>query len=329
MIAAVDVGYGFTKAVDLDGQCLFPSMVQRTDSDGDLGRLMGELKHRVEIVHGTEKAEIWRVGESARASGGVRGWSAQAHEREGYDVLLLTALALLDVNGPVDLAVGLPMASWLDPEQRGGLRSHLLGLSAWVSVNGKEAQRISTSSVKVFPQALAGLAVDTGGDDRQPIGVLDIGYRTSDYALLVPDQETKQLRPAEQYCGSIDVGASAAVESARKTIERESHRRITDALVDEALDALDGRMVVAEHQFDVADLVAKGARATATRCISALGQAWDERFDGCHLVVSGGGGLQVWEHIRSMHPRCTLSADPVFANAKGFLRAMRRVVARV
>ncbi len=152
--------------------------------------------------------------------------------------------------------------------------------------------------------------------------MLDIGYRTSDYAFVVPDESLGHMTPSEAYCGSINVGASAAVENARKIIERESHRRLSDVLVEEALHAFNGQMTVAGRHFDVMELVAQGARETAVQCISALERVWDDRFEACRLVVSGGGGLQVWQHIRTMHPNCTLASDPVFANAKGFFRTM-------
>ena len=62
---AVDVGYGFTKAVnDGGGRCCFPSVAAPVRGSGDLAALTGggSLRHRVDLQRSGADAEAVLVG---------------------------------------------------------------------------------------------------------------------------------------------------------------------------------------------------------------------------------------------------------------------------
>lgn len=97
-------------------------------------------------------------------------------DRPGIRTLLLGALAQLcgDAGGPIDLALGLPVAAYANPEDRMGLISTFGGAAE--TVNG---QVVRVGRVDVYPQ---GAGAFFAAAAKEPslraglTGVVDVGY---------------------------------------------------------------------------------------------------------------------------------------------------------
>ncbi|MHB8927062.1 MAG: ParM/StbA family protein, partial [Bacillota bacterium] len=126
MRVAVDLGYGFVKAVSENGKrVMFPSVVAPDPGGKELAEALGSKPdYAVTVEHGGRAAR-YLVGESAATvRNGVRAWEGDQTEHHNTAILYATAIALLNVGpGPVDLACGLPLTAY--GSQRGGLASFL------------------------------------------------------------------------------------------------------------------------------------------------------------------------------------------------------------
>jgi len=328
---AVDVGYGYTKAVSDDGHRIcFPSAVAPVRGSGDLGVVIGsgDPPYRIELhASGQEVERLW-VGEAALVAGATRSWNTEASGRTDYERLVLAALALLQAEGPIELLVGLPMTIWLQKAERRQTRERLRGLSGFAAVDGEAPRYVEVQRCRVLPQALGAYvaalheALAQGNGDRLAhgmVGVLDLGYRTCDYTLLVSAPNGEGLVPSEAHCGSLDRGVGGLYQNIRQQIEHACGRMLPPAAVEEALQLYRGRLVVHGVEYHVDEMLKVEQSALAFTVGAELRRAWGERFELLHvLLVSGGGGLACWDQLRTLHPRTELQKDSLFANAVGF-----------
>lgn len=319
MVVAVDVGYGDLKAVTEAGaRCTWQSTVQerptamaRWDSvlggDGD-GHLVSISQQGV-----TGRYRVGGVGQRAAAD--------PAAERAGYGIHVLAALRLLGVEGPADLALGLPLALWLQPSRRRALGDALHGLSARVLVDRLVPADVIIRSVRILPQGAGAFQWALARDPslaQRPTGLLDVGYRTTDYLLM--RRADQGLAPDEDACGSVDAGVEVAYERVRQTLSDETGVLVPEGSVEDALRHYRGRMFLGGGAVDVTPRVQSAFGAVAGEIADELRRAWTERLATLGAVLlAGGGGEALAPHLPALHPLTRTVPDAAFANALGFL----------
>lgn len=334
MLNGIDVGFGYTKAVAENGRSVsFPSAVlPEAQGESDLTRVLGsgEGDHRLEMrddPDGPPKA--FRVGYDALAMGAVRTWDTNASERSDYVLLALTAARLLACAGPVHLAVGVPLSLYLARASRESLRMRLLGTDSWVRVDQGSSARITVERVTVLPQAAGAFLAEASREpelSRRLCGIVDVGYRTTDYLLLRPGRGSPV--PDATLSGSLDQGVGRLYERVAQRLGRERAALLESTLIERhaALKLpyfLDGEEIPLPGLLT--DEGASLAEAIRTRLQRAWGSVWRDMGS---LVITGGGGALLWPHLQSMHPLARLAQDPAFSNARGFLTALEATAAR-
>lgn len=299
------------------------TVVPRTG--GGLGEALG-LKgpgHEVRVTR-ADSVEAYRVG-----GDGQRTWDTDASRRGGYDVLAFTAARAVGAEGPVTLLVGLPLALWLRKDQRRALRERLEGTATWVAEDDGDAAHIAFATVQVLPQgagAFQAALEDPSLADR-PVGLVDVGYRTTDYLLM--GRMGAGLAPDEASCGSIDAGAGRIFERVRQALPDRSGVMIPEGAVEEALDHYGGRLYVRGKEIDVAHMMADEAASLSEEIAGQMRRLWTDRLDFLGaLILAGGGGVVTFPHLQKLHLLARLSSDPIFANAAGFLGMARSPVQR-
>lgn len=332
MLVAADVGYGWTKVLghrpgEPVRRAIYPSAVAPRRGDGELSGVLGGAapRHRVDVLADDGSEVRYLVGDAALAAGAARTWSGAA-DRPDYGVLILSGCALVGADGAVDLAVGMPVSAWAaDREGRRRLRERLLGLAARVSVDGGPYRRVVVLSAQVYPQAVAAYLSVLGGPDGhrlagRPVGVLDIGHRTSDFTILTPGQ-TGQPIPDEERTGSMDIGVSIAYDLVRAALAREAGGAVPP---DDVLTAAVGRGEIAVHGkvVDVRSIWAEAAREVAGRIAAHVRRAWGDRLPYlAAIAVVGGGGAALGPYLGL--PGQVVVADGQWANVEGYLRLLQ------
>lgn len=332
MRVSIDVGYGFTKALaDNGGRQVFPSAVIRAQGTGDLAAALGNAAHRQRLsvqVKTDLRPREYLVGTAALSAGAMRTWNTSGSAREDYLLLVLAALAAVGADGAVDVALGLPLSVYLQRDERRALRDRVAGLAAWVSWEGSNARRVTVASVKVLPQAAGAYYAALLGSHGarltgQMAGVLDVGYHTTDYMLMIPGDGGMSVAD-EARSSSLDVGMSQAIDTVRAYVSGQTGVPFAppEGMVESTLS--DGaHLTVRGHDLDLRPAYDTALRDLAGRIEAEIQRAWGDRIDylAC-LLLAGGGGAAVAPHLRL--PGVQVMAEPAFANAAGFLAMLTR-----
>ena len=332
MQVSIDVGYGFTKALSgSGGRSVFPSAVSVARGSGDLAKALGggAQKHRLSVqVKSDLRPREYLVGTAALSAGASRSWDTSGSGRDDYLGLVLAALGAIEADGPVDVALGLPLAVYLQRDERRALRDRVAGLSAWVSWDGRDARRVEILSVKVLPQAVGAYysALISANGERlagQMVGVIDVGYHTTDYLLMTPGDGGMSV-PDEGRSGSLDAGMSQAIDAARVYVSEQTGVPFAppEGMVEATL-GNGGHLTVRGRDIDLRPAYDAALRELAGRVEAELQRVWGDRIDYlAALLLAGGGGAAVATHLNL--PGLRVLADPAFANAAGFLAMLAR-----
>lgn len=337
---AADVGYGYTKALSADGGRLsFPSVIAPEEEDSALDDALGtKSSHQRVVVSRLNVArETWLFGSAAMvAPGAVRPWASEASQREGYDVLVYAAIGSLLRNTAIEsvdvnLVVGLPLGVY--GSQRDALRSSLRSCDAYVAVNDRVQNRIRFSNVLVLPQAAGAYYAAVLNADgsvkapellKRPAGVIDIGFRTTDYFVMQRDDEG--LRPVKALSGSLDTGISDVYETLRRRAQGATGHMIDSLRIETALRQQDGILLDMGKEIDLRPWVEEEAQDIARRIMDELRMAWGKHLASLGTVLlAGGGAIVLGKSMKALHPALRMVDDPVFANASGFLAALAQV----
>lgn len=320
---SVDLGYGFVKAVADNGRTVSFPRVAQPDTGFGLSEAVEmttpHLPYRV-----TVNGKSWLVGRAAQEAGGVRAWSDTLHEEEETRILLLAACALVAdrERGPFRLLCGLPPA--LYATYRYDARK-LGRVSGAVSVEGApSAQVFFEEDVFVFPQAMGAFyheAMTEDGRVRDPAlasattGVVDVGYRTTDYLVMAPGPGG--IRPVDSLSGSVDVGVGDIYSRAAQILARQTLFTVNPEEVEHAAAAARTRL----GRADLSPALQEATAGVAEEIARTLKRTWRKEHRLDSILVTGGGGQLLYPHITRAFPAARLSSDPVFANCRGYLAA--------
>jgi plasmid segregation protein ParM len=256
------------------------------------------------------------VGAAALDAGAAISW-AEGRDglRRDHDVLTAIALAAARVpSGPVRLLVGLPLAQFAALSRP--LRESLAGRTLRVRARGvwAWAAEYRVVEARAFPQGAAAYAavVDAMQElRRRPVGVIDTGYRTTDYLIVrhTPDGRARAL-----HHGTAEVGWQDAAALCRAAIAAQG----IDVTLSQVERALESGGVVWWRGREVQLPVEDAARAVAVRVADAARHAWRDELDGLAAVILVGGAARlIAPHLP--WPHTVVPEEPEFANARGFL----------
>lgn len=320
MKLAVDVGYGYTKALSETGRrACFPSACAPAPPDMAPG-VFAAMPHRVEVIRGG-KAERHLVGEAALRSRTAAVTLAREKPPEVHDTLLLTAAYLAGAGRATSLAVGLPLAYYRT--QRQALAARLAGLTAQVSVDGGPPREIDfTGGVRVVPQG-AGVVLAEARLPQGLIGVVDVGHHTTDY-LLVEVRDSQPL-PLLDYCGSVEAGAHLVAAAVAREFSAQTGAPLDIAEAVQVAEWLrQGQSVTYDGRpLDLAPAYRSACQEVGRLIAHRILAAWGGRARlAREVLLAGGGALLLEGALRAELPAARLVADPVYANCRGYLAAI-------
>ncbi len=273
MLLGVDIGYSTTKLIGQYAELKFESIV-------GTGRERNYVSSKDTDIELEYQSQRYFIGDLAKRES----WDAtMAFDRNKVNhmntkLLLLAALGQT-AKGEVWLTTGLPISDYR--EQRRLLSKTLPGDYRF-KLNGME-HFVTIKDTLVFPQALGALfAVSDRIKHNKRTGIIDIGFKTTDFAVLEDG-----LIYNDRLSRSIDTGISTAYE-----------------------------MTAAERNIDfmeVEDAEEKALQAVAVKIQDSVKRVWrDIYFDAVYLC--GGGGIA----LQNYFPDTILLPNAQFKNAEGF-----------
>lgn len=327
MLVGLDLGFGYTKTVTPYGPDAFPSVVG--DWTPAAFRIGGRLDHQGDEALVVE-SRPWLVGDRALRVGHRQfvGLSREWMTTLPYRVLALAALrrCVPPSDRSVILVTGLPVEDFAPHAE--AVRRQLTGTHTLETRPAGEHWTITVREVHVVPQPLGTVlaeVLDDTGTVRNAeaaaarIGVLDIGFRTTDYFTL----EGFEVLPAQ--CLTRNTGMADLLLD----LSREVYRRWGVELDPHALDApaLSGTLQVAGRPVSLAPILAPLLDRHAEAIAAHARMLWgDEARTLGHLWLTGGGAQILKERLLPLAPHAQLVANARIQNAVGYYRYGRRLL---
>jgi len=322
-VIGFDMGYGFIKVADGQRNLRFPSVI----GEG-VGRQRGTFGIQKQAATGDDDLSVtigdqtYFVGDLAIRQSRVahRGLSPQRAEGDDLKVLLLGALSMVcrEPANEFYVVTGLPPGRMHHADQ---LAEQLRGRFAVTRHQGRRdvEYAIAINTVEVVPQPLGtywSQVLDERGGVLEHsnllsgrIGIVDIGFRTSDFATVIDGEY------APAFSRTVPVGMVSSYETLTQILsERYGLERETYAL-DNAM--IEGAINVNGRAENIAEIRDEALTQLALKLMVEVRSTWQiAEYDA--VLISGGGAHMLGEIMAASVKQCVLVDNPSTANARGY-----------
>lgn len=333
---AVDLGYGFVKAISSSGKrALFPSLVGK-GYDRGITDLFGQMNSDLSNIQVIYQEENYFVGELAKESRSA----SRIFERERFShvythVLLNVAIqAVTDKTvSDIQLATGLPLDFY--HAQAKEFQQSITGFQPeieWKTGPLTDVNRkINIEQALVFPQgasAIFSALINHEGNFAYPhlmkegsiIALIDIGFRTTDF-VVVEMQPGGSFSPIARLSGTADEGVVNLHRDIRQAYKLETGGAdLNEFFISRIL--RDEQLSYKGNRIDFRDVVEKSKKSIAANITDRLKGVWAEESDLYEgIFLAGGGGSLFEPYLQpSFDHRLMTINESQFANAIGYLR---------
>lgn len=324
-VIGLDIGFGFTKATDGRVNQIFKSVVgDATEATFSDAVVVPDGDHYRHIEIG---GESHYVGELAETSSRGRGFTLdQSQLLARYaKVLAAAALAPMVQSGePLRVVTGLPI-SFLR-RHRDGLATLLQQRHSVKLINPtgeRQDKQIYIEKVRVIPQPFGSLfncMLNAQGKPAvqrfvtEKIGIIDVGFRTADYAI------SDRTRYSERGSQSSDAGISLAYTAVANALAEQSGVQIELYRLYEAVSR--GTIKIKGKRYDLTKLVQQAFQTLAHRVSGEVSRLWADDWDIDAVVITGGGGAALAPYLQPLieHELIPVDSegDPRLRNVAGY-----------
>ncbi len=339
MRIAVDVGFGFIKAMNQNNEKIrFPSVVSKK-SENSLKGIVGGTGDDYSVTYwevsqsgeNVNQKKLY-IGDAGLSNGGTRKWEDKdKFNVEDIKIFIVTAVGLLNENEPVDLCLGLPMSYYLTKKEE--LYEGLKDLNARISIMGQRGLReVKFSSIFVFPQgagAYYSSFCDINGNindyefAQSNVGVIDIGFRTVDFLVMMKGRNGIQI--SDNLSGSLEEdGMNTALQNIQKAVSNDKrvNREVALEEIEKAILWFNSRFDFRRETIDLTEYEDQAYRELAEEIISKIKIRWGAEGDLLsRVVITGGGAEELFPYMRDKFDTAVLQNDCAFGNCKGYLAA--------
>jgi plasmid segregation protein ParM len=312
-IIAIDIGFGFTKAMDGSRSLVFKSILgEATDiqfKGGILGESAPEENLQIEV-----DGRSYFVGEMAERQSNVRFFTLdQAQFFSGFakQLALSAAARLVGPYMPAGLVTGLPIGYYR--QYKDELVKILQGdhkVTLTTSSGKREEKVIKISEVKVIPQPFGSLfnlmMNDLGelGDKRyvrEKVGIIDIGFKTSDFTV------SDRMRYSERGSRTTDTGISRALNVIAGKLREKSNVNVEIYRLFDAIER--GAIKIRGKEYDLKGLTDHVFGQLATTIANEVDRLWTDDWDIDTIVLTGGGGAVLSRYLQPLISGQVITVD--------------------
>ena len=320
MLLGIDIGFGFSKTVTRFGADAFPSVVgDWTPAEVQIGGF-----DRTDGESLGYQGRQYLVGERALKVGRrlFVGLSREWLDTVPYRILALNAIRrrLPESGLSVTVVTGLPVGDIT--QHVATVKRRLEGTHRLEILAAGRPWEVTISDVRVLPQPLGTVfsqVMDDHGNLTDArlvearIGVLDIGFRTSDYFTL----QGFEVIPAQ--CLTRNTGiAELLLDVSREIGSRYGVETDPHALNDVVLRK---KLPVGSRTIDITSIVEPLLDRHAEAILAHGRMLWGDEARGLHVLWMTGGGAQLLDaRLQQLAPHATLVANARIQNAVGYYR---------
>lgn len=316
--AGIDCGYYMTKLVAMAEKKIersFPSIV----GSPDMSKFAAMPERNFTI---SENGDNWLVGEEAIDQ------SRWIHRREDrswieskqWKTLFLAALSEITEKprNEMLLVTGLPVSYFKADKDK--VKTLVLGEHRFTRGN-RDEQVIDIVECRVMPQPFGSLfneALDGNGkisnsELLEPVGVVDIGSKTTNFLL------SKGLRDVSPQTVSIDKGGWDVARALQESILEDNRFSDINYSDHEWMKAVINKYFwYGNTKIDVTDVLAKITKAFAEQVIDSSTAVWGNGREVRQILVTGGGALLIGDWLIGHFPHARILKESIFSNARGY-----------
>ena len=326
LMAGVDVGFGFTKATDGESSTLFKSIIGEPQP-----RSMDDNFFSSEAVSGlhlTLDDRSYFVGELAESESRVRQFTLDQAQlvTQHFRTLALAALVrVVPGRVPVNVVTGLPVGYYMEYKDR--ITQALVGehtIQIHGSSQGNEVV-LNINRVRVIPQPYGSLVDYLFREDgtvlradaaRQKIGVVDIGFKTTDFVVC------KGFRHSERGSRTTDTGIAKAFTYISEALNDMSGVNVEIYRLYDAV--REGSIKIRGAEYDISKVKDEVFGRLATAITSDMERIWADDWDLDLVLLAGGGGESLFEYlkplVRGELALLKTQEDPRMGNVSGYVK---------
>jgi plasmid segregation protein ParM len=331
-VLGLDIGFGFTKVANRSENLMFKSLIGNTEEIQFKSKF--SLTPQTESLHVTVDGEEYFIGDYAEKQSTVRHYTLEQDKLTDnfLKVLSLTAVGLLtDKYVPLKIVSGLPVLYFGDYNER---YRKILGGHHEITYHrpdGQEIQRrLNISKIRMIPQPY-GSMMNILLDDRgkvvnrelagQKVGVVDIGFNTTDYILI------DKLEYINRGSKTINLGISDCFRQIADKIRQKSGLTIDLYRLYHPLE--NGTIKLKGQNYNLSKIKEQVFMETAKVIANEVNQAWADDWDMDTIVLTGGGSSEMAEYIKPLLNGTIILPEPgqdIRANnVQGFMKYARHL----
>lgn len=326
-IIGIDIGFGYTKATDGTKDIVFKSILGEAAEIQFQDELFPRKKQ--EMLHIRIEGKDFFAGDLAERQSNVRLFTLDQSQfiAQFARILALVALGNLVNNYDiVNLVTGLPVGYYKQYKEI--LANSLLGEHkfSFVKSNGETIEKIFTvNKIRIIPQpygSLLNLFLDDEGKAKnsdllkQKIGIIDIGFRTTDYVV------SDRMQYSERGSKTTDNGIAKAFSVVANKLREKSSVNIELFKLYDAL--VKGSIKIRGKEYDLTSIKEQVYQQLSNQIVADAERFWVDDWDIDFVIISGGGGVLLEKYITPLIPNAKTAFSPGidgrFFNVKGYLK---------
>jgi plasmid segregation protein ParM len=335
-VLGIDIGFGFTKATNGKETLIFKSIF------GDASEIQfwadfGDSSP-ADHIHVSIDGKSYFVGDLAEQQSSVLNFTLD-QERLISDYVRILALTVAGlffrnntpINVPINVVSGLPIGYFKQNHER--FNEILTGHHSvtYHSNNGEKTTReIYINKVRMLPQPLGSILnnlMDANGkivdEDlaTQKVGVVDIGFRTTDFTVL------DHLRYIDRGSRTIDTGISKGFSVISNKLREKCGVGVELYRLYKA--AEEGTIKMRGHGFSFEKIRDQVYSQLAATIANDLDRLWADDWDIDTIILTGGGCRELAKYLQPLITGNVMpvdpTADPRLNNVHGYAKYGRYI----
>ncbi len=326
-ILGLDVGFGFTKATNGKEFVIFKSIYgDSTDIQfqPDLGKSSASSK-----LHITISDKTYFVGNFAETQSSIKQFTLDQNKllTKFLKILALSAASCCyDHDNEINIVSGLPVG-FLRRDYK-AFHDILVGKHKILlhQADGKTLTRVITvKNIQMMPQPIGSIfnkLMDDSGNIiakniiSQKVGVVDIGFRTTDFALF------DHLQYIERGSTTMDTGISKCFGVIANKLRQESGVDVELYRLYKSIDS--GIIKIKGKEYNISNLKNKVYTHAAEAIASDINRVWSDDWDIDAIILTGGGSMELSKYLQPMIEGNVIpmenNIDARLNNVQGYLK---------
>jgi plasmid segregation protein ParM len=317
-VLGIDIGFGFTKATNGRDTMVFKSLF------GDASDLQFWMDFGPQGISDffnvTIDGRSYFIGDLAEQQSNVLNFTLDQEKliNEFVKILALTVTGVFqdkdaEINVPINVVSGLPIGHFKNNHER---FNEILTGHHKVIYHQPDGSRISKeiyiNKVRMVPQPLGSilnLLMDDHGKivnadlARQKIGVVDIGFRTTDFTIM------DRLRYIDRGSRTMDTGISKAFSIISNKLREKCGVNVQLYRLYNAAET--GTIKMKGHGLNFTKIRDQVYSQLAANIANDIDRLWAEDWDIDTIVLTGGGSMELAQYL---HPLIAGNVRPAMNN---------------